>query len=120
MQLSDASALAHQEMKRHGLIELGWTFGFDQGTRRFGCCRYTVKKITLSRKLTLANEEYTVLMTILHEIAHALHINAGYRPGHDAAWARICADIGGQGTRIIQGATPVPRRTRISITDIGG
>jgi len=119
MQLSDASRLAHRELERHGLTERGWTFGFDQGSRRFGCCRYRTKQITLSRVCTLANDESTVLRVILHEVAHALHILEGNPPGHDARWSAICKAIGGDGQRIIHDSAPIPRRVGISIRDIG-
>jgi hypothetical protein len=44
-------------MRRHGLFEAGWRFRFDHARRRFGCCRYGPKLITLSRPLTLLNGE---------------------------------------------------------------
>ena len=49
----DAQELARELMRRHGLFDAGWRFRFDHARRRFGCCRYGPKLITLSRPLTL-------------------------------------------------------------------
>jgi hypothetical protein len=82
-------------MWKHGVWQKGWRFKFDGATRRFGCCRYYTKMITLSRALCKANGMDRIELTILHEIAHALC------PGHhhDHVWKAKCKEIGGDGKR---------------------
>jgi len=65
-----ARILAVTLMQQHGLV--GWTFKFDHARRRFGCCNFTRRTISLSRPLTFLNDDAEVRDTILHEIAHAL------------------------------------------------
>lgn len=112
MKLDDAKVLANFELQKHGLIEKGWTFNFDRGSRRFGCCYYATRRITLSWLLTEANGAAEVRNTILHEVAHAL---AGHPAGHGPEWVRICRSIGGDGLRCYSTATvnTVPRRVTV-------
>lgn len=95
-------------MRRHGLFEAGWRFRFDRARRRFGCCNYTRKLITLSRPLTLLNHEPEVRDTLLHEIAHALS------PGdnHGRRWRAKCREIGAKPRRCYTDETVAspPRR----------
>jgi predicted SprT family Zn-dependent metalloprotease len=84
----DAKVLAFELMCVHGLV--GWRFRFDHARRRFGCCKYREKIISLSRPLTLMNSEEQVRDTLLHEIAHALTPGTG----HGVAWKRKCLEIG--------------------------
>jgi predicted SprT family Zn-dependent metalloprotease len=78
-------------MYAHGLTAQGWRFGWDNARRRFGCCNITDKRITLSKHLTMLNDEERVLRTILHEIAHAL---TPTHRGHGPEWLAKCAEIG--------------------------
>ena len=96
MLLSDAKTLATKLMNQHGLIEKGWSFHFDNAKRRFGCCNYTYRRITLSKYLVDLNSETRVQNTILHEIAHAL-VGGGH--GHDNVWKRKALEIGCDGNR---------------------
>ena len=96
MILLDAQRLTEKLMNQHNLNEMGWRFEFDNSKRRFGCCNYTHKKITLSRHLVLLNDETRVTNTILHEIAHAL-VGSGH--GHDNVWRRKAIQIGCDGKR---------------------
>ena len=53
---------------------IGYTFKFDHAKRRFGCCNYTRKTISLSKHLCEANLNQLhgkITDTILHELAHA-------------------------------------------------
>lgn len=68
--LEDAKILAELWIEHHNLV--GWSFEFDNAQKRFGCCNFNKKRITLSRILTTLNSEAEVEDTILHEIAHAL------------------------------------------------
>lgn len=96
MLLSEAKALAIELMDKHGLLDLRWSFEFDNAKRRFGCCRYGSKKITLSKELVSLNDTARVTNTILHEIAHAL---VGHGHGHDSVWKRKALEIGCDGNR---------------------
>lgn len=93
MELTDAKNLAESLMNHYGLKE--WKFKFDSAKRRFGCCWYGKKTITLSKDLVLLNSYDRVKDTILHEIAHAL------TPGHhhDNVWKQKAIEIGCNGNR---------------------
>lgn len=82
-------------MKLHNLTD--WSFEFDYSVRRFGCCHYSKKKITLSRELTLLNDGARVKNTILHEIAHAL-LPKGIHHGNE--WKQKAISIGCDGQRL--------------------
>jgi len=75
-----------------------WNFGFDHAKRRYGCCRYTPKKITLSRYFcsNLDNNMTDIEDTILHEIAHALMWEKypDLKMGHGIVWKSIARKIG--------------------------
>lgn len=95
MNLNDAKLLAERLMTDNGLIP-HWTFRFDRAVRRFGCCYWRKRMITLSRVLTELNAAAEVRDTILHEIAHAL-VGPGH--WHDKAWKAKAAEIGCIGNR---------------------
>ena len=96
MDLYKAQTLANELMQKHGIKQQGWRFTFDNARRRFGCCKYRAKVITLSKYLTHLNDEKEVRNTILHEIAHAL---VGVGHGHDSVWKRKALEIGCDGKR---------------------
>jgi predicted SprT family Zn-dependent metalloprotease len=97
MELFEARKMADELMIKHGLIGnfKDWRFRFDNAKRRFGCCHYSTREITLSKSLVLLNSEANVRNTILHEIAHAL--TPGH--GHDSVWRRKAMEIGCTGDR---------------------
>ena len=95
MKLNEARDLAISLMTEHGIVERGWRFEFDNAKKRFGCCRYGSKRITLSVHLTELNGVENVKDTILHEIAHALCP----RQGHNYVWKRKALEIGCNGNR---------------------
>lgn len=94
MELNKASELAIKLMSKHGLIDLGWSFRFDAAKKRYGCCLYSQKTITLSRGLTQLRRMTHVKNTILHEIAHAL-VGPGH--DHDFVWMAKAIEIGCNG-----------------------
>jgi predicted SprT family Zn-dependent metalloprotease len=96
MELKLAQNLAVSLMKKHGLLDKGWCFEFDNSVKRFGVCKYRSKTIGLSAKLTTLNNEEKVKDTILHEIAHAI---AGFSAGHGIEWKRVCIQIGAKPER---------------------
>ncbi len=75
-------------MRSHGLD--GWIFRWDGGKRRYGCCRYSRKAITISKYLAALNPIQKTIDTVKHEIAHALC------PGqhHNHVWKRKAVEIG--------------------------
>lgn len=96
MDLYVARKLAIELMNQHGLLESNWYFSFDNAKRRFGCCNYGLKQISLSKHLVSLNTEGNVKNTILHEIAHAL---VGFKHHHDAVWKAKAREIGCTGDR---------------------
>ena len=70
-----------------------WSFQFDRAKRRFGCCNFSTKTISLSRALVELNPPQKVRDTLLHEIAHAL---VGPRQGHNSVWREKVLEIGGE------------------------
>ena len=88
MQLDECRNLALMLMKQFHLND--WKFEFDYHKTRFGVCMYRTKTISMSRLLTILNEENIVKDTILHEIAHAL---VPY-DGHGKKWRNVCCAIG--------------------------
>ena len=96
MDLSKARELALRLMRENGLLEKGWWFDFDRAKRRFGCCKYGKKQITLSAYLVSLNTEDQVRETTLHEIAHAL---VGYKNGHNHVWKSKAKELGCSGNR---------------------
>jgi hypothetical protein len=93
MDLTKAKKLATRLLKKHKLA--GWKFSFDSAVRRYGCCNYSKKRITISKKLTAVREEVNVKNTILHEIAHAL-VGPGHK--HNEVWRRMAIKIGCNGS----------------------
>ena len=104
MLLLEAKSLAIKLMNKHGLLDLRWSFEFDNAKRRFRCCHYTYKRISLSKYLVELNDEARVKNTILHEIAHAL---VGHGHGHDNVWKRKAIEIGCDGNRCFTEKTTV-------------
>jgi predicted SprT family Zn-dependent metalloprotease len=91
MDLNDAKTLAHDLMATHGLDSLGWTFAFDNATRRMGLCQFTPRRISMSRHYASHADEKSVRNTILHEIAHA---KAGPAAKHGPRWRAVAVSLG--------------------------
>lgn len=108
MNLRQARTLAIDLMNLHNLI--GWRFRYDRAVRRLGYTQYGSKTISLSRALTVLNDEPQVKNTILHEIAHAL-LGAGH--GHNNVWRSKAISIGCNGQRCTNSIVKVQPRFKI-------
>lgn len=98
MELKKAHMIATDTIK-HYCPE--FSFKFDSGKKRFGLCSFSKKTISISKSLTLLNDENEVINTILHEVAHAL---AGYGVGHSDKWRITAKSIGCDGERCYDSA----------------
>jgi predicted SprT family Zn-dependent metalloprotease len=96
MNFTKVKQLAESQMRKHGLIDQGWRFEFDNARRRAGVCKYGSKTIGLSKYLLPHMKEEKILDTILHEIAHAL---VGHKHGHNYVWRAKALEIGCNGHR---------------------
>ncbi len=85
---------AERLLARHGLK--GWSFQYDDASRRAGVCWHGTKVIGLARLYCVQATDHEVRDTILHEIAHAL---AGPDHNHDAIWKAVARSIGCTGDR---------------------
>jgi predicted SprT family Zn-dependent metalloprotease len=94
MNLQRAQMMAEDLMRHYHLA--GWAFRFDRSLMRLGYCESDIKRISLGRYATEVNSEEQVLMTIVHEIAHAL---VGGRHGHDEIWRAKAIELGHSGKR---------------------
>lgn len=107
-------------MAEFGLTAKGWRFQWDDAERRFGCCHHGFgfnrltgapvqlkdPYISMSRSLTLLNDQAKVEDTIRHEIAHALcKPQRGVHHGDD--WKRMCAVTGAKPVRCYSAADTV-------------
>lgn len=115
MDLTLASNLATSLMEQHGISQLGWKFCFDNAKRRFGCCKYSPKLITLSKPLTLLNDEKSVKDTILHEIAHALTPGEG----HGNVWKKVAIKVGCDGKRCYDSKSIITPESKYMATCCG-
>ncbi len=73
-----------------------WSFQFDNGRKRAGCCHYGTHVISLSYEFAKQVPEEEIRDTILHEIAHAL---VGQQHHHDDVWRAKAIEIGCSGQR---------------------
>jgi len=96
MDLQEASSLAKELMRKHGLTTNGWSFVWIKAKTIHGICRYSSKFIGLSKPITEKISKKHVKNTILHEIAHAL---VGVGHGHDSVWRNKALEIGCNGKR---------------------
>lgn len=83
-----------------------WSFRFDHAKKRFGCCNFNTRIISLSRHLVELNSEEKVRDTLLHEIAHAL---VGPRHAHDKVWKAKVKEIGGKPERCVGEDVLIPK-----------
>ena len=109
MELTRVEEIAHDLMQTHMpiLVDIGWTFRFDNAKVRFGLCNYRRKIISMSRNIASINDEKHVRLTILHEIAHAL---VGSGNGHNAKWRAMARKLGHSGSRTYHQSVTVPTK----------
>ena len=93
-ELEAVTKLAQDLLAQHQLSQ--WSFQFDHGTRRAGCCQYNQHVISLSYEYAQHASKQDIQETILHEIAHAL---VGKEHNHDAVWRAKAIEIGCSGNR---------------------
>lgn len=80
-------------LAQHGAT--GWRVRFNPRlTRALGRCIYNTKTIEYQPKFMDENDWDEVVMTIRHEVAHAL--SPSYA-GHGAIWRAKCLELGGNG-----------------------
>ena len=116
MKLEEAVELLEELMDRYGLLDAGWTYGFEKVTRQkrnhelFGICCHDQKVILISAAYVARAHSSEVKETVLHEIAHAL---VGPDHDHDGVWSACARRIGSEGTRIRE------RRTQSDVIHLG-
>lgn len=108
-----AQSLAVALLDKHGL---DWTFGWDYARRRAGQTNFTLKKITLSKPLTLLCTKDQVRETLLHEIAHAL---VGPKHGHGPVWQKMARQVGAQPRRLTTPDFPKASAPWRAVCDVG-
>lgn len=96
MNLQRAQMMAEDLMRHHLKPLQGWGFKFDRSLTRLGLCNYRNYTISLGTHATEVNSEEQVLLTILHEIAHAI---VGGHHGHDEVWRAKAIELGHSGKR---------------------
>lgn len=88
-ELDSVARLARELMVKHQLSQ--WSFQFDNGTKRGGCCNYATQLVSLSHEFAKRVSDDEIRDTLLHEIAHAL---VGKEHGHDEVWRAKALQIG--------------------------
>jgi len=110
MNLLHAQNLATKLITNYELKQ--WQFKFDRAKRRFGCCNFSHKVISISRYFVELNSAMQVQDVILHEIAHAL---VGSRQGHNKIWQQKAREIGCRTTRCFSKQIKIPPLRYIAI-----
>lgn len=98
MNALQAKRLLREQLDKHGLYHVDARLN-GRMTSTFGQYSYNrfsgIRYVQLATKLVEINDEERVMLTILHEIAHAL--TEGH--GHDRVWKAKLLEIGGDGKR---------------------
>jgi len=90
MNLADAECTAHELIQKHCPPE--WCIKWDRARTQFGCTIFKNQTISLSRPLTILNDEAMFVWVVKHEIAHAL---AGPNAvDHGPVWRSYARDLG--------------------------
>lgn len=99
---SPADVAAYADACLQQLHLEGWHFGWDKTTRRLGCCKMQLRRISLSQYYAEAyasKDPEQLWRTLLHELAHALAWQYHGARGHGPVWRRYCAALGIPGER---------------------
>jgi predicted SprT family Zn-dependent metalloprotease len=94
MNVEKAMLIAEMKMLEHNLCY--WSFELGHAKNQAGSCNYRKRIIRMSRPIIELNDEHQFMLTLLHEIAHAL---VGSGNGHNYIWKKKCIEIGGDGKR---------------------
>jgi len=106
-----AETLVRRLFAKHNLKK--WNFKFDRAHRRFGCCNFSTRTISLSKILVELNSPQKVNDTLLHEIAHAI---VGPRHAHDKIWCTKISEIGGKPTaRFHESEIEIPKSKFVAV-----
>lgn len=102
MELNIAREKMNELMAKHNLSH--WSFDFDRAVKRLGQCIWTkngvkVRKITMSKVMTISRSDKEITNTMLHEIAHAMDYEIRGDSAHDDIWRSIALSIGCDGNR---------------------
>ncbi|MGE0822907.1 MAG: SprT-like domain-containing protein [Candidatus Binatia bacterium] len=103
-ELQRLAQVARGLLTQHHLLD--WSFQFDNGRKRAGCCQYGTKVISLSYEFAKHAPDEEITDTVLHEIAHAL---VGKSHNHDDVWRAMAARIGCSGRRCHEVQFTLPR-----------
>jgi predicted SprT family Zn-dependent metalloprotease len=102
-EMEEIATRARKVLAQHQLLQ--WSFQFDNGRKRAGCCQYDTQVISLSYEFAESAPADEIHDTILHEVAHAL---VGKAHNHDEIWRTKALEIGCTGRRChdLQFSTP--------------
>lgn len=83
------------------LLELGYSFGYNNNKRRLGVHKRSGKRIEISQAFLNANamNKATMENTIRHEIAHAIDWEVRGCSDHSWHWVRVAHAVGCTGDR---------------------
>jgi predicted SprT family Zn-dependent metalloprotease/sporulation protein YlmC with PRC-barrel domain len=93
-ELETVAQVARALLSKHQLPQ--WSFQFDNGAKRAGCCHYATQVISHSYEFAKRAPDEEITDTLLHEIAHAV---VGREHHHDAVWRAKALEIGCSGRR---------------------
>lgn len=93
---TQAYSLLRELFGEHGLE--GWRISWSRAKKTAGTCDHRMKVITISTYLLAQRDYADSMMTITHEVAHAL--TKGH--GHDRVWQGQHRALGGNGKRCFQ------------------
>lgn len=103
MDTANVIRMANELMEQWGLVNQGWSVGFNRRKKAMGLCHYPKKRIELSVYFVANNPPERIRETILHEIAHAL---AGPKAGHGLTWRLMARKVGAPPVRCGQAVMP--------------
>ena len=85
--------------KEYNLIELGWSFGYNNRKTALGVCKMRTKRIELSNYFIGTATTAELMDTVLHEIAHAIDVEMRGTSDHSYRWQIVAVAVGAEPTR---------------------